>query len=70
MATVPSGQIQQIDMYAALTKRGSAGETVAVCGTCGAIVARDHTDRHVAWHNTAHSSAQVVTNTQIPALDK
>ena len=33
--------------------RGSVGDTVAVCGTCGAIIAHDPTARHVAWHGVA-----------------
>ena len=56
MAVVPAGQVQNVDMHSALRKRGVAGDTVAVCGTCGAIVAREMTARHIVWHGAAWAS--------------
>jgi hypothetical protein len=50
---VPTGQIQ-------VTRQGS--DDASTCGTCGALVAFDHLARHISWHNTPHTSAQVVTN--------
>ncbi len=50
---VSSGRIEA-------TRYGSGD--VSTCGTCGALVAFDHIGRHVTWHNTPHTSAQVVVN--------
>ena len=50
---VTSGTIQS-------TRFGT--DDAATCGTCGALVAFDHLGRHISWHNTPHTSAQVVTN--------
>jgi hypothetical protein len=54
VSTVPSGEIR--------TKRDLITDFPAVCGTCGAMVATEHVARHIAWHNTPHTSAQVVAN--------
>lgn len=57
MAAVPTNQIANVDFHTATRKRGLAGDNLAVCGQCGAMVAREHTDRHATWHGLTAAAA-------------
>lgn len=51
MPTIESGKIGM------QTKRGAGGYSSGgqdrICGTCGAVVAGSHVQRHIDWHSGA-----------------
>jgi transcription initiation factor TFIIIB Brf1 subunit/transcription initiation factor TFIIB len=62
MAVVPNNKIQvnnsgQVDREQ---------DVQIVCGTCGCVVAAEHTAKHIAWHANA-AWPQATVTTSLPA---
>lgn len=65
-ATVPSGTLEVRQQT--YEPRGAHAPFTRICGTCGAVIAGSHVQRHIDWHNTPHNAAQVVTTSLDPQL--